>query len=188
MTLNANSVAFINFSNLENRLNGMIGNTPPSEIVLWNTVDFTKSLLFGLKHSRLLLDQFIGVSAIHFGPYVEYCKVCWNFCKEIPRDRRSAGFSAVGSHLKCISTKKSCLISLIILWTSFNLFLVYWLFALIFSDSNHDRTTWESTAMQICCAYDFSKVGKVFTAKYADSSSKVGNIFDFIGATLVLQI
>ena len=43
--------------------------------------------------------------------------------------------------------------------------------------------------MQIClsfiCAYDFSMVRKVFTAKYADSSSKVGNDFDFIGATLV---
>ena len=53
MNLNANSVAFINFSNLENRLKGIVGNTPPSEIVLWNTVDFTKSLLLGLLHSRL---------------------------------------------------------------------------------------------------------------------------------------
>ena len=56
MNLNANSVAFINFSNLENQLKGMMGNTPPSEIVLWNTVDFTKFLLLGLKHSNLLLD------------------------------------------------------------------------------------------------------------------------------------
>ena len=31
----------------------------------------------------------------------------------------------------------------------------------------------------------FCKVRKDFIAKYADSSSKVGNVFDFIGAPLV---